>query len=321
MRAGLQAFMVSTALAAAAVPAWGQASPRQAAAPSVAFEVASVKPATEPATDLKVCLVPCRQGERFTVEHSRVEIRYMSLDRLILTAYRIKPYQLTGPDWMGTAKFDIEAKMPEGASREQMPEMLQALLAERFKLAIHRDSKELPVYALVVGKNGPKLQAGRGENIDLPNGPGSQELYTPEGEARTLGDGAFVTRGGPLGPVRGGRGSSGGLHFEFLNLTMPALADLVAPHMDRPVVDQTEVKGSYYWDFQMHPPSGDGVRKSGGDGDGGRTGGVPDAGQRADAYGEAIFAAIEKAGLRLEKTKAPVETIVVDRLEKTPTEN
>ena len=321
MRSVLQPFTVCTGLAAAILLAWGQAN-HPTAAPAVAFEVASVKPATEPGRQPMVCLIPCAPGERVTVEHSRVEIRYMSLERLIVTAYRIKPYQLTGPDWMRTQRFDIEAKMSDGARPDQMPEMLQALLADRFKLSIHRDPKNLPVYALVVGKNGPKLQPGKGENLDFPDTPGTRELDTPQGEARMLGDGTFVARGGPLGPIRGGRGSSGGIHFEFLNLTMPGLADLVAPHMDRPVVDQTELKGGYYWDFKIHPPTGDGGRKSAGDGDGGRTGGGgPDAGPRTDAYGEALFAAIERAGLKLEKTKASVETIVVDHLEKTPTEN
>ena len=153
--------MLFVGLAAATLVAWGQASNRPAAAPAVAFEVASVKPATEPGRQPMVCLIPCAPGERLTVEHSRVEIRYMSLDRLIVTAYGIKLYQLTGPDWMRSQRFDIDAKMPDGARPAQLPEMLQALLAERFKLSTHRDSKDLPVYALVVGKNSPKSPAGR----------------------------------------------------------------------------------------------------------------------------------------------------------------
>ena len=82
-----------------------------------AFDVASVKAAANPGMTPMICLVPCSPGERLTVEGARVDIRYMSLSRLILTAYRLKPYQLSGPDWMKTQRFDILAKIPEGGSK------------------------------------------------------------------------------------------------------------------------------------------------------------------------------------------------------------
>jgi uncharacterized protein (TIGR03435 family) len=71
-----------------------------------AFEVASVKPAADPGMVPYFCLVPCSAGQRLTVEGARVDIRYMSLSRLILTAYRLKPYELSGPDWMKTQRFE-----------------------------------------------------------------------------------------------------------------------------------------------------------------------------------------------------------------------
>ncbi len=104
------------------------------------------------------CIGPCTFGERLNVVGSRVDIRFMSLYNLVVTAYRIKPHQLSGPDWMRSQRFDIAAKIPDGVSKDQVPEMLQALLAERFKLSIHRDSKDQSVFALVVGRNGSKLQ-------------------------------------------------------------------------------------------------------------------------------------------------------------------
>ncbi len=109
-----------------------------------AFEVASVKPAgeRERGSGPFVCVVPCR-GDRITITGSRVDIRFMALDQLIVKAYGIKPHQLSGPGWMSSQRFDIAAKIPDGVSKERLPEMLQALLAERFKLTIHRDSKEL----------------------------------------------------------------------------------------------------------------------------------------------------------------------------------
>jgi len=292
-----------------------------------AFDVASVKPAANPGMAPMICLVPCSPGERLTVEGARVDVRYMSLSRLILTAYRLKPYQLSGPDWMKTQRFDILAKIPEGGSKDMVPEMLQLLLAERFKLAIHRENKEQPVYALTVGKNGQKLQAPAADaDAPLPNAPGGRGLYTPGGEASVDANGNVAVTGGALGPMRGGRGSDGGMKMDMLKITMSGLADLLTPHEDRPVVDTTNLTGAYRFTFEiLQPtPSGDGGRKGGppADGAGGRDGGGgPGADAPRDIFGDALFQALEKAGLKLEKSKAPIATIIVDHLEKTPTEN
>lgn len=105
---------------------------------------------------------------------------------------------------------------------------------------------------------------------------------------------------------------------------MAGLADLLAPHEDHAVVDMTNLPGSYSFVWEDSGPAGGGTggRKAGGPPDGGRAGGDDsDAAPRRDPLGDALFAAIERAGLKLEPRKAPVETIVVDRLEKTPTEN
>src|SRR5271154_1013421 len=120
----------------ASLALWLAAPAQDPDAQASAFDVASVKPAADPGMVPMICLVPCSPGERLTVEGARVDIRYMSLSRLILTAYRLKPYQLSGPDWMKTQRFDIMAKVPEGVSKDKVPEMLQALLAERFQLSI-----------------------------------------------------------------------------------------------------------------------------------------------------------------------------------------
>ena len=87
------------------------------------------------------------------VDAARVDIGFYSLADLIRTAYRVKAYQVSGPDWISAQRFDILAKMPEGATREQVPEMLQVLLAERFRLTIHRETRDHSVYALVAGKD------------------------------------------------------------------------------------------------------------------------------------------------------------------------
>lgn len=117
------------------------------------FEVASIKPAS-PITPELMRSGQLHLGVR--IDKARADFGGMPLTDLIARAYRVKPFQVSGPDWI-TSRFDIVATLPEGASEEQVPEMLQALLADRFKLTLHRDSKEFPVYALIVGKGGSKL--------------------------------------------------------------------------------------------------------------------------------------------------------------------
>ena len=105
-----------------------------------------------------------------------------------------------------------------------------------------------------------------------------------------------------------------GAHFELLAVNMPGLAELLAPHEDRPVIDMTGLKGRYHMQFSIDlPPPGDG-----GGGRGGGPGGGPMMG---DPLGEELFKTLDKSRLKLEKRTAPVATIVVGHIEKTPTEN
>lgn len=150
-----------------------------------------------------VCLVPCVPGERVNIDGAQLDIRFMSLDRLLLLAYRIRPNQLSGPGWMQTQRFDIVAKIPSGVSKDQVPEMVQALLAGRFKLTIHRENKEQSVYALVVGKSGFSLEESKADS-DAPGPvkPGSRKLYTPQGQATRDSNGNIGVSGGQFGQFR-----------------------------------------------------------------------------------------------------------------------
>jgi uncharacterized protein (TIGR03435 family) len=120
------------------------------------FEVASIKPAAPPAGRGPGTLGRMLGGpgqpdpELFRCNNCNIPL-------LITRAYDIKSYQLTSPGWMETVRFDISARVPAGATKEQFNLMLQNLLAERFKLAIRRDRKEIQVYELVVGKGGIKF--------------------------------------------------------------------------------------------------------------------------------------------------------------------
>ena len=133
----------------------------------------------------------------------------MPIGELLIRAYRIKPYQVSGPESMRKQRFDIMAKTPEGASADRLPEMLQTLLADRLKLTIHRETKEQPIYALVVGKNGIKLEPSAPDaGIFPPASPKALQMFTPEGDAR-MDNGRITITSGPYGPARSAPGGNG----------------------------------------------------------------------------------------------------------------
>ncbi len=149
--------MASLALhmvAIAAIDAQSASGPR--------FEVASIKPAPELAPELRRS-----PGTPLGVRLDKAQASFggMSLSALISYACGVRLAQISGPEWLSTQRFDIVAKLPEGGSTERVPEMMQGLLAERFGLRLHRESKEFPVYALVAAKAGIKLTR-RPEDFD-----------------------------------------------------------------------------------------------------------------------------------------------------------
>jgi uncharacterized protein (TIGR03435 family) len=301
------------------------------------FEVAVIKPSV-PLTDLRSAEAKIRSGQLrigLTVVGARVEIGFMSLAELIRTAYDVKPYQISGPDWMTSERFDVTAKLPDGATKDQVNVMLQALLAERFKLTLHREKKDRPVYALVVGKGGSKLKESAPDadavKSDAAKGdaPAAIVVNGQSVVASRDGRGAVMT-GGPTGPVRISIGPAGE-HIEALKITMPAFATVLTGMVDRPVLDMTGLTGTYQLaldipmaDLQamaMKAAAAAGIQlpvplndRAGGDG----RGFAPVA---SDPGGSSIFQAVQELGLKLEPRQAPVDVIVIDHVEKTPTEN
>jgi uncharacterized protein (TIGR03435 family) len=285
----------------------------------LAFEVASIKPSSPP-DQAKVMSGQFRVG--MSVDGARVDLRFMSLADLVRTAYKIKPHQLVMPDWMkGVAmdgRWDIQATLPQGTNKDQVPEMLQALLAERFKLKVHKDNKEQPVYGLVVAKGGPKMKPAPAEEA-----PKEDEPKTPSNAVSVRQEaGGMVVKTGEGGAMKMTMGPNMTMHMESEKVTMEKFADMVSGFVDKPVVDMTELKGNWQiaLDLTMEdmraaaakagmaipamPPAG---------------GGAP--GAASDPAGPGIFSSIQQLGLKLEQKKAPVDTIIVDSAEKKPTEN
>jgi uncharacterized protein (TIGR03435 family) len=241
------------------------------------FEAARITRGTDPGGIPKLlCFEDCSPGH-WTVGQYRVGIRYMSLRDLIVLAYGVKPYQLSGPDWIKSERFDILATIPRTGSKDYIPEMLQNLLAERFRLVIHREPEEQRVDGLVVAESGLRLR---------------KSVLEADG---TVPPPAFDN-----GLMR-------------TNPSMQELADILTLRRDRPVVDMTKLTGNYQilLDIRVPPPPPRAVA------------GVdsPSSPPNEDFVGEALYRAISKGGLRLERTRARVEMIVVDQLAKSPTAN
>ncbi len=263
------------------------------------FEVASVKATA--ATVREASEAGRAIGLR--VNGTRVEIASGSLTYLIAIACRVERNRVSGPDWMVSQRFDIQAKIPEGASQEQVPEMLQALLAERFNLRFHREPRQLDVYSLLVGIEGPKMK-----------------------EASADGKSAQPTTAGPGKRVRlivmqndfGGANTVSVLNgyrtvFEGERVTMHDLGSALQRYLDKPLVDKTGLRGEY--EIALEVPRR-GIR-AGGLGDPG----VASPDSISSEPDVSIFSTIKSLGLRLEQQKTTFDYIVVDHLEKAPAPN
>ena len=223
-------------------------------------------------------------------------------------AYRLKAYQVVGPDWLGAVRFDVNAKLPTGSTADQIPRMLQSLLADRFGLKFHREPKEMPV--LRAGDRQAAAQA-QGHIVD-PDAP------APTGAVAISASGSAAGVAGNLG-----NGSSytfaGGGKFDGKKIEGRILADMLERYADRPVLDMTGLKGTADLSFAVTPEDyqtlliraavNSGVTLP------------PQALRLLDNGGNPWSDAVAQLGLKLDSRKAPVDLFVVDQVLKTPTDN
>lgn len=264
------------------------------------FEVASIRPSSDEVNQVNA---------GFRLAGSEVRVIRMSIKDYIGMAYRVKPNQIVGPEWLAQQRFDVTARIPDGVPPAQLPEMMQALLASRFQMKVHRESKEFSVYALGVAKGGLKVQ----EAAALPPRPTDKpEPFTVAasggngGASVDLGDGSSF--------------SFGNNTLEVHRMTMAAMAEVLTRFLDRPVLDMTQTAGRY--DVTLDIPPEDFtpmlIRSA-------INAGVvlpPQALRMLDGASlDPLSAPLQKAGLTLEPRKAPLDVIVVDSSLKTPTEN
>jgi uncharacterized protein (TIGR03435 family) len=283
----------------------------QTPAPLPTFDVASVRPST--GTGSQTTAERARAWGDVT---GRVNLEDIHLTDVLLRAYGLQPYQLSGSAWLDTDPFEIMAVVPAGAPKQQIPLMFQALLEERFKLGFHRETQVAPAYALVVAAGGPKL------NESAPD-----DIYVAPTDTHTFRGGSVSVSSEGTGPFGMAKTSfaNGILHTEFASMTMKTLTEYLNQYpdtqyviglLDLPVVDMTGLKGFYQVTLDIS--RGDMPRARGPADQG-------DAGQAlstaSDPPGNSVRASLQKLGLKLERRRLPIEKFVIDHIERTPTEN
>jgi uncharacterized protein (TIGR03435 family) len=282
-RTCLLAIVLGALFLAAAAPLCAQSQPQlaPAVAPGAVFEydVASIKLNTSGGTSVGVRNLP----DGYSVTNVQVEA-------LMQWAFGVQSYQMiAAPAWFSSERYDIEAKMDPAVAdafqklnaddrRIARQHMLQALVLDRLKMAIHRETRELPIYSLVIGKGGSKLQETK------PSAPGVP-----------------VPRGGVS--VRTSRTGNGPMTLTVLHCTNIELPNVFVPHVGRTVVDKTGLTSVYDFTLQFMPDDAAVAPGS--------------ASSAPDPTAPSIFTAIqEQLGLKLESGQGPVEVIVIDHVER-----
>jgi uncharacterized protein (TIGR03435 family) len=287
-----------------------------------AFEVASVKVSAP----LPNGVMMFRIGTPKQIDPGRIDYQGISLKALVASAYGVKEYQVEGPQWLDGERYDVIATIPKGADQEQVKLMTQALLAERFKLTLHRESKPLAVYTLSVGKDGAKLKEVEPSTLPATPPPGSAPPPPPPPPG---GGNVPIGRGPmPAGPLR----MQMGPYNRHLTgyFTIERLCGMLTNLTDRPVVDLTGLTGMYALDLSWSPSESENMGGKlpmlaggpAGAASGPNASGQPQGPDSAGDPGMTLAQALQtNYGLKLEAKKNPVDILVIDHAEKVPTEN
>jgi uncharacterized protein (TIGR03435 family) len=314
------------------------------AQPKLQFEVATIKPSAP--IDQAKMMAAMQAGGKVpigaTITATRAEYYYLDLRTLLTYAYGVKPFQITGPDWMSGTRFDIVAKLPEGSAKADAAKMLQSLLEDRFKLVTHRTTEEHPVLAIVVGKGGAKLKPSAEKPVPIdeeaPLKPGEMKLDGPDGPMRgkVNVDGANISSIIDMG-LKGKMAyklnpAAKSIRIDFSMTTLSGFADMTTQLLTqlgggagtRRIVDMTGIEGNYDASLEISLADIMAMAKSAGvDIPGAAQSVSPSAGVASDpgAGGSTLPEALQSMGLKLEPRKAMVDQFIVDHIEKTPTEN
>lgn len=262
------------------------------------FEVASIR-SSAPTPEASAAA-----GVRIT--GSQVRIVSLSLRDYVSMAYRVPPSQVSGPEWMAVTRFDITGNLPDGSTREQVPEMMRSLLEDRFQLKAHREQREFPIYALVVDKGGQKLKPA--EDVQVP----ASTVIEVAGAGSAAGINMDLGNGTSL--------SLANNKLEAKKITMAQLADTLTRFTDRHVQDATGLAGRYdlVVDLTADEYQATLIRSA-------VNAGVvlpPQAMRLLDAGpANPLGPALQKTGLGFESRRGPLDVVIVDSALKAPTDN
>ena len=308
----------------------------QTAEKQLTFDVASIKPAEMPTMmgGRGVMRKMGPTGGPGSKDPGRITYPMTTVRNLMMIAYDVKSYQISGPPTIDSERFEVKATMPPDTSKENFKIMLQNLLAERFLLKLYKETKELPMYSLTVGKKGPKLKEA--SEAPPPEAEAAPMPLPPPGQMKMGPDGF------PIMPLPGG--GRGGLFMMMMpnrarlmaqRQTMKDLCDRLSMMLDKPVTDATGLTAKYDFTLTYLPEgmnSGMGVMMMGpppppppgGSGGGAASGGGgagPDKAPEVETPPD-LFSAIQaQLGLKLDAKKGPVEMLVIEHVEKGPTAN
>jgi uncharacterized protein (TIGR03435 family) len=269
------------------------------------FEVASIRQ-IEYTEQVRNDVLAGTRRPRTTVTDTRVSITYTSLVEIVRRAFRLldQPWRLAAPEWLNESRFDLQATIPSGGS-DQVPEMLQTLLAQRFGLVAHRESREVSGHALVV-RNGPaKLREMTSQ--ELAELARLRESGKFEAQTIRTETSALTFKPTPAGSIQA----------EVKGMSMSELARELTAAVGRPVIDRTGLPGRYHFTLELPLPDFPPLT--------GRGAGAAGSGPAAGALDtgammmNGMVDAVQRLGLRLESDRIPVEVIVVDKMSRTPT--
>jgi uncharacterized protein (TIGR03435 family) len=263
------------------------------------FEVASVRPAAP------------NQGQgaqtpaAATINPQQIRLNYLTMQDFITRAYGVRAYQVIGPDWLKSERYDISATIPQGATTAQVPAMMQSLLEDRFGIKVHKSKKEFSVYMLTRGKK-----------------PFTLTEVQPRDETNVVGVAAPPRSGQglSLNVARGGLFSLTETSLEGKGVSMDVLANALTPFIGMPTMNSTDIKGFYDFRFDITAEDSSSMMARAA---GARGVAIPlELQSELDSMkNESFLDALDKAGLKLEKSKAQLDVVNIDELKKLPTEN
>jgi len=255
-----------------------------------AFEVASVKPVASRAVRSSV------RGGPGSDDPGQISFASVTLMNVLLRAYAVKIYQVSGPDWLTSERYDVAAKIPPGTTKEQFNLMLQSLMAERFHLVLHHATKEFQGYELVTGKNGSKLKASESSGPDAPE---------PTAPPKTDADGFPQLDRPGLVMMERLKGRAVVSFLTARSQPISALVEMLSREFRLPILDRTALAGRFDFKLEFAPQAPGAVE--------------------SDATGESgpnlLTAVQEQLGLKLEPRKIPLDVLIVNRADRVPTEN